>query len=68
MSQKSYVPHICSQVCIELISYEITVFRPKDAYHQDLTSNKQTQFSGLSTYQFEIVFALDCCYIIKPSK
>ena len=63
MSQKFYVLHICSQVCIELISYEITVFRPKTAkfqvkylidnlaYYQNLTSNKQTQFSGFSTCQ-----------------
>ena len=63
MSQKSYVPHICSQVCIELISYEITVFRPKTAKfrvkyllgnlanYQDLTSIKQTQFSWFLTCQ-----------------
>ena len=63
LSQKIYVPHICSQVCIQLISYEITVFRPKTAkfqvkylidnpaYYQNLTSNKQIQFSGLSTCQ-----------------
>ena len=63
VSQKSYVPHICSQVCIELISYEITVFRPKTAKfrvkyllgnlanYQDLTSIKQTQFSWFLTCQ-----------------